>query len=187
MCLAILDAGIKVFLVLTNDDDIHVRMLGIDKRIVGNTGSYIGIESQHDAGGDVEALVPATLWSGDGSFQKYPGAPQRFPSAWLNTGADATQIDFLAHFDGLNFDASPRCLYDMQGRLHDFWPDAISVCNGYGGVFYHENISPSFIFFPCVRLFRSGVFSGPDGYSGCHPPLSTCSAFGSSRAPGWLH
>src|SRR5262245_17470143 len=74
MSLAILDAGIKILLVLADDDYIHVRMFRIDKRVIGNTGTHVGIETKHGPGCDVEALVATPLGCSDGSFEKYPGA-----------------------------------------------------------------------------------------------------------------
>src|SRR6266516_910440 len=41
----------------------------------------------------------------------------------------------------------------MEGRFHDFWPDAIPVCHGYWRFLYLENTSPCFLSFPHVIIY----------------------------------
>ncbi len=74
MGLAILDASIEILFVLADDDHIHLGMLGVDKRVIGNGWAYVGIETKHGARRDVETFVASALWRGDGSLKKHFGA-----------------------------------------------------------------------------------------------------------------
>src|SRR6266568_1723989 len=139
--LAILDAGIEVFFVLTDDDHVHVRMFRIDKRVIGYARTHIGIETKHGARCDVEALIAATLGCSDGCFEKYPGAAQRFPCARLDTCVVAAQIDLLANFDLFNLYTRPCLLDDVEGSIHDFWANAITVSHCYRRILCHSDTS----------------------------------------------
>src|SRR5690606_22475397 len=59
--LLVLDAGVGVFLVLPDDDHVHVGVLGRDERVVRHAWAHIGVKPQHLTGRHVEALVPAAL------------------------------------------------------------------------------------------------------------------------------
>ena len=70
--LAMLDAGVDVFLVLADDDDVQIRVEGLNKRNIGDAGPDVRIESQRLADHDVEALKAATLRSRDRRLEKCP-------------------------------------------------------------------------------------------------------------------
>src|SRR5260370_25139021 len=139
--LAILDAGIEIFFVLTDDDHVHVRMFRIDKRVIGYAGTHVGIEAQHGARCDVEALIAAPLGCSDGCFEKYPGAAQRFPCARLDTCVVAAQIDLLANFDLFNLSKCPCSLHDVEVRIPDFWANPIPVSQCFRCILCHSSTS----------------------------------------------
>src|SRR5579859_617299 len=138
--LAILNSSVGILFVLTNNYHVHSRVLGVDEGIIGDTWSYIGVEAKGDTGGNVEALVAATLRRRDRRFEKYFGAAQRFPGAGLHARANATQIDLLSNFNRLNLKWRACCLDNMEGSIHNFWTDTISVCNRYRYIFCHKGI-----------------------------------------------
>ena len=93
--LLILDAGVEVLLVLADDDHVHLRVLGLDVRMVGDARPDVGVEAERLAGGDVEALVAAALRRGDGRFEKHLGAAQRLPRFRVDArGVAATGTPF---------------------------------------------------------------------------------------------
>src|SRR3989440_5088930 len=131
--LAIFYACVEVLFILTNDNHVHIWVQGFDKGVIGNAGTYIRIESKHRTGRDVEAFVTSALRRGNRSFKKYSGAAERFPGAGFDSRADTTEVNFLAYFDWLDFNASACRFDDVEGGFHNFWSNAISIsnCNGY--------------------------------------------------------
>src|SRR5260370_10492520 len=158
--LAILDAGIEILFVLTDDDHVHVRMFRIDKRVIGYTGTHVGIEAKHGARCDVEAFIAAPLGCSDGCFEKYPGAAQRFPCARLDTCVVAAQIDLLANFDLFNLYTRPCPLDDVEGTIHDFWAHAITVSPCYRRILCHS--STSIVIYPAVLFWIASVSHNGD-------------------------
>src|SRR5579863_3208372 len=152
--LAVLDARVEVLFIFTHDDHIHRRMFGLDKWIIGDARTHVGVQSEHNARCDVQALVPAALGRGNGSLEKYLGAAQGLPRARLDARADAPQIDLLADFDLFNIYTRACSLDNAQGGVHNFWPDAISSCYSYRNVIRHSNTLSSFdvTFFCCFSL-----------------------------------
>ena len=80
-----LDARVKIFFVFTHDHDVHLRMFGLDERMVGNTRTHIGVKTERLAHGYIQTLETAALRRGDRRFEEYFGAAQRIPGARLNT------------------------------------------------------------------------------------------------------
>jgi len=125
--LAVLDACVQVFLVFTDDHQVHGRVQGFDVRVVAHAGADVGVQAQGFADGDVQAFVTTTLRGGDGCFQKHLGAPQAVPACWCNASGVARQVNLFADLDGFGCDArASRCQY-LQGRIHDFGADAVTV------------------------------------------------------------
>ena len=72
----ILDSGVEILLVLAYDDHVHFFVPGLDERVIRNTGTDIGVETQCFARSDVQALESPALRRGDGGLQKNFGAAQ---------------------------------------------------------------------------------------------------------------
>ena len=140
--LAIFYACVEVLFILTNDNHVHIWVQGFDKGVIGNAGTYIRIESKHRAGRDVEAFVTSALRRGNRSFKKYSRAAERFPGAGFDSRADTTEVNFLAYFDWLDFNASACRFDDVEGGFHDFWSNAISISNCNGCFPGHMTIFP---------------------------------------------
>src|SRR5260221_13651116 len=85
--LAILNTRVEVFLVLTNDDYIHLRVLGLHKGIIGHAGTDVGVQAKGGADHNIKALVASTLGCGDGSFEKDFGTTNRFPGPAFDTSS----------------------------------------------------------------------------------------------------
>ena len=66
----VFDARIEVLFVLAHDHDIHIGMLGVDERMIGNARPDVGILPQGFSGGDVEALESSALRGRDGSLEE---------------------------------------------------------------------------------------------------------------------
>jgi hypothetical protein len=96
-------------------------------RLYGTTRKHVGVEPQLLARGDVEALESAALRGGNGRFVEDLGATERIPSAGIDTGGIAAQVDFLADLDGFNFELGSAFGEDMERGLHDFGADSVAV------------------------------------------------------------
>ena len=140
--LPVLDTGIEILFIFTNDHDVHNRMFGIDEGMIGNAGANVGVKAQRLANGHVQALVAATLGRGNGRFKKDFCAAQRFPGAGLNTRTIAGQINFLADIYCFYFEVCARFFENMQGRRHDLRPDAVAMRDGDWYRFSHIEIGP---------------------------------------------
>ena len=140
--LAVFDAGVEVFFIFTDDHHIHGGVLGLHKGVVGNAGAHIGIESKSRACGDIEAFVASALWRGNGCFKEHLGTAERFPGAGFDASFDPSKIDLFAYFDLFDCYASSRLFDDMQGSIHDFWPDTISTGNCNRCVLCHMTVFP---------------------------------------------
>src|SRR2546425_876618 len=117
-------------------------MLGFDKWVIGNAGTHIRVHSKSCACRYVQALITATLWSGDRCFEEYLGAAKRLPGTWFDTCTDSTQVDLLTNFDLHNIYTRACCLNDAKGGIHDFWSNAIPVSYCNGCICCHENSLP---------------------------------------------
>ena len=136
----VFDAGVQILLVLAHDHHVHVGMLGVDERVIGNARPHVGIQAQGLAGGHVEALEAAALRRGDGSLQKDFGAQERRPGAGFNAGRVAAQIDFFANLDGFDLQSRAGRFQDLQRGVHDFRTDAVAMGDGDGSFGGHREI-----------------------------------------------
>ena len=136
--LAVLDAGVEVLFVLTDDHHVHAGVPGVDERGVGDTGPHVGVQAQHLARGHVKALEASSLRCRNRGLEKDFGAAQRFPRAGLDTGGIATPVHFLADLNGFRVDAGAGRLEDAEGRLHDLRADTVSVGDCDGRVLWHS-------------------------------------------------
>ena len=153
--LAVLDAGIKIFFVLSNNHHIHYRVLRFHEGVIGHAGPNVGIKAERLAHGDVQALVAATLRRGNRRFKENFCAAQRVPGAWLYPGAVPGQINFLADFYCFNLEVSAGCFENVESCRHDLRPDAIAMCDGNGNRFGHI---ANMTFRELVNLERSNIF-----------------------------
>ena len=131
-CGLILDTRVEILFVFADDDDVHAGMLGADERVIRHARPDVGVEAEHLARGDVEALVAAALRGGDGSFQEHLGAAQRIPGAGRDAGGVAGEVNLLADFDGVDFKGCAGLLEDVQRGGHDFGADAVAMGDGDG-------------------------------------------------------
>src|SRR6266851_6687107 len=69
--LSVLDAGVKVLLILTHDHDIHVGMFRLDKGVIGDARANICIETKSFSHCNVETLEATALRCSDWRFQKH--------------------------------------------------------------------------------------------------------------------
>jgi len=58
--LSVLDSGVEIFLVFSDDHDVHVGVLGGDERSVAVAWSDVGVETQGLTDGHVQALVASS-------------------------------------------------------------------------------------------------------------------------------
>ena len=135
--LLVLDSRVKVLFVLPDDDEIHARVLGFDKRRVRDAGSDVGVQTQRLARRDVQALVAAALRRRDRGLEKHPRSPQGIPGRRLDARRDASPIDLFADLDDLRLDARPGTLQDFQGRGHDLRADAVTIGDSDRNVLAH--------------------------------------------------
>src|SRR6185503_16428778 len=131
--------------ILAHDHDVHVRMLGLNKRMIRNAGSYVGIEPERFAHRDVEALVTAALWSCDRGLEKNFGSAQGVPRAGIDARSISGEIDLLANVYFFDIQFRARLFQDIQRGFHDFRADAVAVGDRdwYGG---HNKKCLSFCF-----------------------------------------
>src|ERR1017187_10570032 len=134
----VLHAGVTILFVLAHDDDVHVGVLGFDEGVIGDAGADVGIESEHLARGDIEALEAATLRGGDGGFVEDLGAAQRFPGAGLDAGGVSLEVDFLPNFHDFRFDARAGRLDDVERGSHDLGADSVAVRDRDAGYIGHS-------------------------------------------------
>ena len=106
--LAMLDAGVGVFLVLAHDDHVHARLQAADIGCVRHAGPHVGVQSQRLAQGHVDALVAAALWRGDRAFQENASPVDRFPRIRCDSACKAALVYCLANLDGLEVKLSIR-------------------------------------------------------------------------------
>src|SRR6185437_2353787 len=125
-----LDTGVEIFFVFTNDHDVHDRMLGLYKRMIGNTRANISEEAERLTHGDVKTLEAAALGRGDRRLKKNFGATQRIPGAGLDTRSVSGQVNLLADVYCFYLEVRPGFLENMQGGGHDLRADAVAVRNG---------------------------------------------------------
>ena len=79
----VLDARVEILFVLAHDHHVHVGMLGVDERMIGNARPHVGVEAQRLARGDVEALEAAALRGGDGRFRETLWCGAGIPRRWV--------------------------------------------------------------------------------------------------------
>ncbi len=108
--LAVLNAGVKVFFVLADDDHVHAGMLCLDERMIGNARPHVRVQAEHLAHGDVQTLEAAALWRSDWRLEKNFGVAERFPRTGFDAGAVSAQINFLADVDFLDIQLRARFL-----------------------------------------------------------------------------
>src|SRR6476659_977266 len=92
----------------------------------------VGIEAEHLARGDVEALVSAALRRGDGGLQEDLGAAERVPGAGRNAGSIAGKVNLFANVDGVYFKGCAGLFEDVQRGGHDFGADAVAMGDSNG-------------------------------------------------------
>lgn len=66
--LVVFDAGVEIFLVLADNDDVHAGVFSGDIGGIGDGGADVGVEAEGGADGDVERSEAATLRGGDRCF-----------------------------------------------------------------------------------------------------------------------
>jgi len=129
--LAVLDAGVEVFLVLADDDDVHHRMLGGDERGIGRARPDIGIQPERLADGDVEALESAPLGRRDRRLVEHLRPPQAVPGLRRDACGVAREIDALPDVDRLEGEPGTCRDEDLQARLHDLGADSVAKRHGH--------------------------------------------------------
>src|SRR5271169_1736434 len=125
----VLDAGVKAFGVLANDNQIHARVAGGDMRQVANRPE-VGKEFEALAQFDVNACEPAADGRGYGTLQSDPGPLNGFAEFLGNVfvvllksfGAGGEAFPFK--FDAGGFDHADR-------GLDDFWADSVTGDESY--------------------------------------------------------
>ena len=130
--LPVLDAAVDVFLVLANDDDVHVRMLGRDVRVQRRAGAHVGVHAQRLAHRDVEALEAAALRRRDRRLEKDLRPAQRFPGRWLDAVASRACRRARRCRSRSMSSRAPAARDDAQRSIHDLRSDAVAVGDGHG-------------------------------------------------------
>jgi len=125
----ILNAGVQILFVLAHDHDVHIRVLGVDERVIGDAWPHIRVLAQRLARGHIEALESAALRRGDGRFEKDFGAQERIPRTRFYAGGVAAQVNLLANLNGLDLESRASRFQDLKRGIHDFGTDAIAVGN----------------------------------------------------------
>ena len=74
--LTVLNTGVEILLILTNDHHVHIWMLCSNKRGVGRAGPYVRIQSEGLPHCHIQALESATLRCGDRCLEKHLGSTQ---------------------------------------------------------------------------------------------------------------
>lgn len=138
--LPMLNPGVEVFLILPNDQQVKIGMLGGNNRVQRPAGADIGEETQAFPQGNIHAFIPAALGGGDRPFQHQPRAGKALPGFRRQTARVARLIAGFADGHGLRRQARARCLKNCKGCRHDFWADAVAGgdgdrqrCRGGGG------------------------------------------------------
>ena len=130
--LAMLDTGIEVLLVLAHHHHIHVRMHRSHEGVITAAGSHVGEEAEGLSDRNVQALVPAALRRGDGTFEEDGVAAQGVPRLSRDAATVAAEVDLLAHIDVLVGEVAVRGFEDAENGIGDLGPDAIPLGNGDG-------------------------------------------------------
>ena len=130
-----LNPRVGVFLVLPDDDHIHLRVLGSDIGIVAETRPDVGVETERLAGRHIERFKTSTLRGGNRSFEKHLGTPEGFPCGGLDAGRIAPQVNLFTDLNLLDVQPGPAPLQNCQGSFHDFRTDAVASGDRDGGGF----------------------------------------------------
>ena len=66
----VFDSGIQVLFVFAHDHHVHIRVLRLDERVIGDARPHVGILAKGLARGDVQALEAAALRVVMGALRK---------------------------------------------------------------------------------------------------------------------
>ena len=127
--LLVLDAGVQVFFVLADDDEVHARVGRCDVGRVRLAGSHVGEQTERLANSHIQAFVAAPLWGGDGAFEQHLVAANDIPRFGRDAGQNAAPVDSFSNFNGVIGEGNARRVEDAEGRGHDFRANAIAVGN----------------------------------------------------------
>lgn len=128
--LAVLDTGVQVFLVLADDDDIYIRILGRYERVIADDRAHVGEQAERLAQGDVDALEATALRRGQRRFVHHAGAKDRIERLLCDAGQRAGEVDALTEHDLLRFDLRAGFGQDMQAGVHNFGADTVAAREG---------------------------------------------------------
>ena len=123
-----LQAGIEVFRVLPDDDQVHVPKTGLDSRQIPD-GAKIGVKPQPLSQADVDAGEPAGDGRGNGPLEGHPVLANGLQQAVGKVDSVALQ-GCSSGIDGLPLHVDAGRLNHFGGCLSDFRSNAVSGDQG---------------------------------------------------------
>ncbi len=139
-CLPVFNAGIKILFILTHDDDIHIRVFGFHKWIIGDAGSNVRILTERLSNSYVQALIPTALRRGDGSFQENLCSSQRIPGTRFDSGAVACQVNLLPNIYGFDIQFGAGPFQYSESCSHNLGANAVSVGDSDRNSSWHDSV-----------------------------------------------
>ena len=128
--LAMLDTGVKIFFVFTNDHDVHARVLRFDKWMIGHAGTNIRVKAERLTDRNVKTFVTTALRRSDRGFQKNFCVAERIPRARIDAGGVPGQIDLFTDVYPFDVQSGATFFQNVKGGIHDFRTNAVAVGDG---------------------------------------------------------
>ena len=133
-----LQAGIEVFRVLPDDDQVHVPEPGLDSRQIPD-GAKIGVKPQPLSQADVDAGEPPGDGRGNGPLEGHPVLANGLQQAVRKVDSVALQ-GCSSGIDGLPLHIDAGRLNHFGGCLSDFRSNAVS--GDQGDFVFHAGLFP---------------------------------------------
>ena len=138
--LLVLNTGIKILLVLADDDHVDVWVEGLDVRIERLRWTHVRKKTQCLADRHIQTLVPASLRGSNWCLQENRVSVDDLPRLGRNTRHVALQVDFLAGLNVIRLYGGTGRFQDSKGSVHDFGANTVAAGHRNTGLLHDDRL-----------------------------------------------